>query len=172
MMAKQGKCTNRFGLDSTGVIQYQFNRQGFRATKDFDFIPDYAFFGCSLVFGIGVPENVTFPYLFKNSQNYGLAGLYDNADVMLVLQNFLKSDLYRDYVKIVVVWHKRQDQLLSQYYQLLKDFNIIHFFCGPVLPYKRCYRFPLNQDFDASGTHPGIKTHKFLCKALNSLFHL
>jgi len=171
MIEKQGTCTNSFGLDNTGVIQYQFNQQGFRASKDFDFVPDYAFFGCSLVFGIGVPENLTFPYLFENSQNYGLAGSYSNADVMIVLENFLQSGLYRDSVKIVVVWHKRQDELLSEYYQQLKDLDIIHFFCGPVLPYKHCYKTPANQDSDVSGTHPGIKSHKFICKALNSLFH-
>jgi hypothetical protein len=170
MLKQQGTCIDRFGLDNTGIVQYQFNQQGFRASKDFNFAPDHAFFGCSLVFGIGVPENLTFPSLFENSQNYGLAGSYNNADIMIVLENFLQSDLYQDSVKIAVFWHSRQDEMLPEYYQQLKDHDMIHFFCGPVLPYKRCYRFPSNQDFDASGTHPGIKSHKFICKALNSLF--
>jgi hypothetical protein len=170
MIEKKGTCTNHFGKDNTGTVHYQFNQQGFRASKDFDFVPDYAFFGCSLVFGIGVSENLTFPYLFKNSQNYGLAGSYDNSNVMTVLENFLQSSLYRDPVKIAVVWHKRQDEMLSEYYQRLKDFDIIHFFCGPALPYKRCYRTPTNQDFDVSNTHPGIQSHRFIWKTLDSLF--
>ena len=61
MIQHKGQTINQFGLDQTGTINYQFNQQGFRAPIDFDFIPNYAFFGCSLVFGIGVSREYTFP---------------------------------------------------------------------------------------------------------------
>ena len=51
MIKNQGQIIESFGKDCTGQINYQFNQQGFRGILDFDFMPEYAFFGCSLVFG-------------------------------------------------------------------------------------------------------------------------
>ena len=168
----QNKCQilNSFGKDQTGLISYQFNNQGFRSNSDYDFVPAYAFFGCSMVFGIGVPNEETFAYKFNNSQNYGLAGEYDNHDVMTTIENFVSSSLYSPSVKMLVVWHIRDSAALDDFYKKLKHFNIFHFYCGNPLPYERCFPIVKNLDHDVSNTHLGPKTHNFYHRVFNSLF--
>jgi len=167
---QRGKTLCRYGKDQTGKITYRFNNQGFRANRDFDFIPSYAFFGCSLVFGIGVEQNQTFPFLFNNSHNYGLAGDYDNHDIMMVLEKFLSSGMFSLKTKIAVVWHSRDSECLEQFYNQLRDYNIEHFYCGTPLKYLRCHAFPRQLDQDVSGTHPGPKSHKVFGQMLCAIF--
>lgn len=171
MLQCRGSMSNRFGKDSTGKINYKFNQQGFRSNVDFDFIPDYAFFGCSIVFGIGVPLENIFSSYFDNSQNYGIAGGYDNNDVYIIIDKFLKSDLYSPHIKIAVVWTDRNNENLDTYYRKLKDYDIKHFFCGEKLPYDNCYAMLGNLDNDVSMTHMGSKTHRFFYKLLQALFN-
>ena len=171
MICNSGKKLYAFGKDSTGLIAYQFNQQGFRSNQDFDFVPSYAFFGCSLVFGVGVDHSSLFSSFFPNSQNYGLAGNYTNHDIMFVLENFLKSNFYNNHTRISVVWHQRDADCLSEFYKKLQNFEIIHFFCGQPLNQPRCYPTPWQLDTDVSGTHPGIKTHKTISKILCALFN-
>jgi hypothetical protein len=161
----------QFGKDTTGEVTYTFNQQGFRSDQDFNFVPDYAFFGCSLVFGIGVPVEQTFAKLFANSQNYGLAGNYNNHDVFVTINSYLKSNTYSPSTKLAVFWTDRDADRLDNYYHLLKDHNIKHFFCSTPLPYDNCYPVPANLDFDVSGTHMGPKTHKFIWKILCQLLN-
>lgn len=170
MLQNLGRTVHEFGKDSTGLIQYQFNKQGFRGSKDFDFVPDYAFFGCSLVFGVGVKQDQTFPYLFDHSQNYGLAGDYDNHDIMQSLKAFLFSEIFSTKTKIAVVWHSRDHECLPDFYQQLKDYNITHFYCGSPLEHSRCHAFPQQLDRDVSGTHPGPHTHKIFSRMLCAIF--
>ena len=171
MLQYQGGVSNQFGKDSTGKINYKFNQQGFRSDIDFNFVPDYAFFGCSLVFGIGVTVENVFSSYFISSQNYGLAGTYNNDDVYIILDAFLKSDLYSQHTKIVVVWTNRHTENLDTYYHNLKDYDIKHFFCGEKLPYNNCYAMLKNLDNDVSATHMGPKTHQFFYKFLWSLLN-
>ena len=171
MLQYQGSVSNQFGKDSTGKINYKFNQQGFRSDIDFDFVPDYAFFGCSLVFGIGVAADNVFSSYFDNSQNYGIAGVYNNDDVYIIIDKFLKSDLYAQHTRIAVVWTNRNDENLDSYYHTLKNYDIKHFFCGEKLPYNNCYAMPRNLDNDVSSTHMGSKTHQFFYKLLWSLFN-
>lgn len=166
----RGQTVTTFGKDHTGLIEYNFNSQGFRGTKDFDFVPDYAFFGCSVVFGIGVAENKIFPYQFDQAHNYGLAGTYNNQDTMTIVEKFLLSEYYDPKTKLVMVWHSRDSSNLQQFYNNLISYNIVHFFCGDKLVEKHCYSFPKNLDFDVSTTHIGPATHDFCYKTLNSLF--
>jgi hypothetical protein len=161
-----GQLVNQFGLDTSGTVNYQFNHQGFRSNKDFDFIPDYAFFGCSLVFGIGIPIDKVFSSFFTNSQNYGVAGIYENTDIFKIVKNFLSSDLYSQKTKIVIVWTERNDTDLETYYHLLSKYCIHHFYCGKKLSYNNCYAMPPKIDVDVSGTHMGEKTHSFFWKIL------
>jgi hypothetical protein len=170
MVKNLGKKLHSFGKDSTGLVTYQFNQQGFRNHRDYEFIPDYAFFGCSLVFGVGVDYEKIFPTLFTNSHNYGLAGHYDNHDIMQILKKFTASDLCGSRTQIAVVWHSRDSDCLPQFYDQLKDLNITHFYCGEPLPLPRCYRFPRQLDQDVSGTHPGLKTHLAFSKMLCAIF--
>jgi hypothetical protein len=170
MISNVGKSLHAFGKDSTGQIEYKFNQQGFRSLEDFDWVPAYAFFGCSLVFGIGVDQRDVFSSSFPGSQNYGLAGKYDNHDIMLVLDNFLKSDLCNDNTHMAVFWHQRDGLDLSDFYDQLQNYQILHFFCGTPLDRPRCYSVPKQLDSDVSQTHPGPKTHKTISKILCALF--
>lgn len=170
MIELAGKTVDKFGKDQTGQIQYSFNRQGFRSSVDYCNSPDYAFFGCSLVFGVGVDQQHLFSALFNNSHNYGLAGEYNNHDVMTVLKTFLMSDLYHCTTNIAVVWHSRDSDCLPEFYNQLRDYNIKHFYCGTSLKQPQCYRFPPQQDQDVSDTHPGPKTHHMFSKMLWDLF--
>ena len=170
MISKQGQTVDCFGKDRSGQVTYQFNQQGFRGISDFDFVLDYAFFGCSLAFGIGVAEEQTFAYLFDSSQNYALAGTYDNHDIMMTIEQFLASDVYSPATRIAVFWHSRDAKCLEEFYLKLQDHNIIHLYCGTPLPYQNCYAVPPNLDYDVSGTHYGPQSHKLLWKMLCKLF--
>lgn len=171
MWNQHGKTVNTFGKDSTKIIDYNFNELGFRSSKNFDFVPDYAFFGCSIVLGIGVAEDKIFASKFENSQNYGICGVYDNKYIFQTIKNFLNSKLYSPQVKMAVIWTDRDPECLEDYYQQLVSYNFVHVFCGDPLPHPRCYPMIKNLDWDVSRTHIGEKTHqflyKFLCQAFN-----
>jgi hypothetical protein len=170
MWNQRGKTVTSFGKDTTGKIKYSFNDLGFRSSKIFDFVPDYAFFGCSFVLGIGVEEEKTFASKFKNSQNYGVGSLYDNEHIFQTIKNFVNSKLYSPDVKIAVFWTDRDPERLDGYYQQLLQYNLIHVFCGKPLLYPRCYPMIKNLDWDVSGTHIGELTHQFLYKFLCQTF--
>lgn len=171
MLVHASNTVSKFGKDQTGKVNYSFNCHGFRG-PDFDFIPKYAFFGCSLVFGVGVDQSQTFPYLFENSQNYGLAGNYTDHDTMIVIEKFLLSDLYSPGTKMVIVWRSQDQDILKNFYQRLNGHNFLHFFCGQPLNNNDCYATPPNIDYDVSETHYGPASHRRLCKTLQNLFRL
>jgi|TARA_R110001606_G_C15301675_1_gene642665 hypothetical protein len=172
MLTHQNCVLSSFGKDQTNLITYQFNQQGFRNNLNFNFVPDHAIFGCSLVFGIGVPDHEIFPSMFENSQNYGLAGNYDNHDVMAALEQFLSSDLYSKQTKIAVVWHSRDSECLEEFYLKLINYDsIVHFYCGQKLPNNNCYSYPSNLDLDVSGSHPGPRSHYMFYKMLCAIFN-
>jgi len=159
-----------FGRDNTNTVSYKFNHQGFRSTVNFDTVPDYVFFGCSLVFGIGVADNLIFASQFPNSHNYGLAGHYNNRDIFSIIESFLK--LNHANVKKVVCWSERNGELLAPYSEYLSQHNFIQFFCGPTQPFINCYPMMPQVDSDASGTHMGPGTHKIMHKLLCTIFKL
>jgi hypothetical protein len=167
----QNQTTLWFGKDSTGQIAYRFNSQGFRADFDFDFVPEYAFFGCSLVFGVGVLGDQIFPAKFKNYHNYGLASSYTNDDIMKLLEEFVSSKFCNTQTKITVIWHKNNSENLENFYNRLPHNRIVHFFCGDKLPFKNCYPAIKNIDVDVSTTHMGPKTHNIYYKTIYSLFN-
>lgn len=169
MINQKNNTLTAFGKDVTGKILYRFNHEGFRG-HDFSFVPQYAFFGISLVFGIGVNETEIFPYLFEQAHNYGLAGSYDNHDIMITLEKFLASSLYTPATQMAVVWHSRDSECLEEFYMKLHPHNIIHFYCGKVLPFERCFAMVPEVDQDVSKTHPGPKTHRLMYKMLCGLF--
>jgi len=170
MSRLNGSQVYKFGLDATGKICYKFNSQGFRSEVDFDVVPKYAFFGCSMVLGIGVPVDQTFAYMFENSQNYGIAGNYNNFDVFSLVKKFLDSSTHTKNTKIAVIWHARDSDNLESYYEQLTPHKILHFFCGEPLPYELCYPVLPNIDYDVSNTHYGPKSHRAFWRLLSSLF--
>jgi hypothetical protein len=166
----QGMVLDTFGQDCTGKIKYYLNQQGFRSRIDYTRTPSVAFFGCSLVFGVGVDQDNVFSSYFENSHNYGLAGLYNNQDVYQTVKQFLNSSLYNN-TPVVVVWHSRDSENLDQYYQELNIDKIYHFFCGAKLQHPNCFSMIKNIDSDVSGTHMGPKTHRLFYKTLCSLLN-
>lgn len=171
MIELAGKCVDTFGKDKTKQVNYTFNQQGFRG-PEFDFQPSYAFFGCSLVFGIGVHQQNTFAYRFLNSQNYGLAGNYTDKDTAIIMEKFLNSAWYNSQVKIAVVWKYNEKDVVDNFYNQIKTQPILHFFCKTPPKEKNCYAMPADLDLDISNTHPGPRTHEHLWKILTSLFRL
>jgi len=172
MYKHRGQTINQFGLDDTGLVEYRFNQQGFRSNRDFDFVPDWAFFGNSFVGGIGVPVEQIFASKFNNSQNYGVFGTYTNHTIQNIILRFLKSKLFSPQTKIAVFWTNRDSEVLETYYQELCHLDIKFFFCGSPLLRPRCYQVIPNLDSDVSGTHMGPKTHEFLYRALCQIYNL
>jgi len=166
----QGLTVDTFGKDTTGKVLYTFNKQGFRSQIDYVTSPSVAFFGCSLVFGVGVDQDKIATSYFKNSHNYGLAGKYDNRDTYQIINAFVNSSLY-DNTPIVVVWHSRDSENLDQYYHKLTDLDIYHFFCGEKLQYPNCFSMIKNIDQDVSETHMGPASHRMFYKSVCALLN-
>lgn len=161
-----------FGKDQTGTVDYCFNSQGFRSNVDYDFVPEYAFFGCSIVFGIGVPQKDIFAGQFNSVHNYGLASNYTNTDCFNTIEQFVKSKWYNQETKLAVIWSDRDQDLLPTYIEKLQPYRMIHFLCDNQLTLDNCHTLKSNFDYDASNTHPGPKTHKFIHRVLCHLFNL
>jgi hypothetical protein len=170
MQKCQGLTVDTFGKDTTGQVLYTFNQQGFRSQIDYMTCPSVAFFGCSLIFGVGVDQDKITTSYFTNSHNYGLAGKYDNQDTYQTIKKFTVSCLYNN-TPMIVVWHNRDNENLNQYYDDLKSFNIYHFFCGQKLQLPNCFAMVQNVDSDVSGTHMGPKTHKLFFKIVCNLLN-
>ena len=161
----------QFGLDQTGEIEYRFNSQGFRGNRDYNFIPDYAIFGCSIAFGIGVPWEKTIAGHFDQIHNYGLASNYNNSHCFTIIKQFLNSEWFRPTVKMAVIWTDRDQTALPEYVGNLQEHPMIHLFCGDCPTFPNCYKFIPNLDQDISNTHPGPDTHKFIYRSLCQLFN-
>ncbi len=161
-----------WGKDNTGLVEYRFNAQGYRHPQNYDWPASWAFFGNSIVFGIGVPQSQILTSHFDRSQNYGLAGQYMNHHSVTNLTNFLQSDCYTSQTRIVFFWIDRDsediDNLISQVQQLAP--GCLHISSGQKRP--SAINLMPAQDSDVSGTHPGPRTHqtwartiKLLCRA-------
>jgi hypothetical protein len=165
----KGKILRTFGEDRTGQINYSINSQGWRAWHDYNSKPRAAVFGCSLVFGIGVPQEKIFTSIMPETHNYGMAGAYNNIDIYSHVIQYLK--LFGDAVPVIICWTNRDRELLPEICEGLNQNNIFHFFCGSAPSKKRCYNMPPDQDKDISNTHMGPMSHdlfgKILCKLLN-----
>jgi len=166
----RGQTVSKFGLDSTGQINYSFNSQGFRSNLDYNQVPWAALFGCSLIFGIGVEHKDIVTSLLPNTYNFGLAGNYSNNDIYKTIVAYARSDLYSPSTRLCVVWTDRDSELLDTYVRDLDSVPMYHFFCGKVVPGRQHRKFVRALDQDVSGTHMGPETHKFFAKVLWTLF--
>ena len=163
-----GQTVRRWGKDQTGLIEYQFNSQGFRSPTDYSQAPDLAFFGNSIVFGIGVPLPETLVAQFERSQNYGLAGNYMNHHSVTNLQNFVNSKLYQPHTRIVFFWIDRDepiDDMIQQVNALAP--RVLHISSGQRRP--GAVNLMPHRDQDVSGTHPGPLTHRMWARTVKLL---
>ena len=158
---------DHYGLDQTKLIKYHINSQGFRSLTEYDYVPDYEFFGCSLVFGIGVEIEDIFASKFSNAHNYGLAGTYTNLEIYQTILNFINSNVYSPSTKLCVVWKDQTDLTLCEQ---LEKYNIVQFFCNCAL--KKSYYSMIKQvDSDVSNTHMGPNTHLLFSRLLCTIFN-
>ena len=166
----RGKTVYKWGKDSTGLIEYQFNNQGFRSSLDYTTAPDYAFFGNSSVFGIGAPVDKNLTSFFINSHNYGLAGSYMNWHSVENLKRFVASPFCTDHTKIIFVWSERPGKefipdLIGQV-NLIRP-KVLHISMGD--KYSGAVNLMPSVDHDISGTHPGPKSHQIWAKTIQLL---
>jgi hypothetical protein len=169
---QKNKILTKWGKDQTGQIKYKINEQGFRSNFNYDFTPDYAFFGASVVFGIGVEFENIFASQFQNSQNYGLAGSYMNEHSVKNFELFINSNLYKPNTKIVFCWVERDTEYIPDLYNHVQKYNhknILHISLGQ--KYKGLCNLISNVDNDISKTHPGPKTHKIWAKCIKLLLN-
>jgi len=163
----RGQTVRQWGKDSTGLIAYQFNDQGFRSPVNYTNPPNYAFFGNSIVFGVGVPVDQILVSFFTNGHNYGLSGNYMNHHSVENLRRFLK--VYGPTTsKIIFFWIDRAEPIES----MIKEVNsltpdVLHISSGPRRP--GCINLMPNCDLDVSGTHPGIRTHAMWAETIELL---
>ena len=157
----RGTHRKSWGKDSTGSVTYTFDQFGFRNHNNYDKSPSYVFFGCSVLFGIGVEKDEVFTSKF-NCWNFGLAGKYTEEQIIECYHNFKKTKIK---AKVVFVW-RNQESIPKN---ILDDVSVYH--CLPFRSSSKNHlRLLKNLDFDASGTHWGVKTHdkfyKILCNFL------
>lgn len=168
MFNQRGKTLQTWGKDTTGLISYTLNNQGFRSDIDYTEPSEYAFFGSSAIFGIGVKTEDTLVAQL-NAQNYGLAGEYVNQDSVINLENFLNTKLYNN-TRIVFFWVSRPNEnitTLSNYVNSLVP-NVLHISQGP--QYSGLINLMPQCDLDVSGTHPGPKTQLIWAKTIQAIF--
>jgi hypothetical protein len=160
----------RWGKDQTGLIEYRFNSQGYRSYKTYDSPATWAFFGNSIVFGIGVCESNILTSYFEGSQNFGLAGNYLNQHSVTNLANFLKSPCCKPDTRLVFFWIDREtediDFLINKVDQMTD--RCLHISSG-IRRTKTINLMP-PRDQDVSGTHPGPATHRMWAKAVRLLY--
>ena len=172
MLGHAGQTVRQFGIDNAGTTEYRINLQGWRADKAQDFQPKWAFFGTSIVFGIGVELAQAFPSQFASSHNYGFAGEYDNQDIRAFLDKFLKSEFYHEDLQMVVVWRylEAYPPILDQYVQELAGHHMMHFFPDYNVGAANCFPVFKNIDIDLTGSHMGPKTHAVMARCINDYF--
>lgn len=165
---RRSQILRQWGKDSTGLIEYKINDQGFRSPHNYDTVPNYAFFGNSIVFGIGVEQPHILTSHFENSQNYGLSGSYMNHHSVTNLQRFVASELHKEYTKIIFFWIDRPEPIQDMIDSVNKIApGVLHISSGQ----KRQGAINLmpNVDDDVSGTHPGPRTHSMWAKTIKQL---
>lgn len=167
-----GQTVDKFGLDQTGKIQYQFNQQGWRDNQDYTFVPRHAFFGNSSVFGIGVDHHNIFASMFEQSYNCGLAAQYNNQDIVDSILAFANTAWYHPQVKMAVVWSERNPEHMADCYRQIQHLDLQNFFCGPLpVDARNCWAMIRMIDHDVSGTHMGPQTHRLFYKILCTVFN-
>lgn len=167
---RRGQTVRQWGKDTTGLVEYKINDQGFRSPYNYDAVPDYAFFGNSIIFGVGIEQTQTLVSKFENSHNYGLSGNYMNHHSVTNLQQFVASELYNGQTKIVFFWIDRTEpinDMINQINDLIP--GVLHVSSGK--PRRGAINLMPQIDSDVSGTHPGPKTHLMWAKTIKLLLN-
>ena len=158
MYDHRNQTIDSWGKDSTGQVKYTFDKYGFRNHNNYEVMPECVFFGCSLLFGVGVNTQDVFTSNFQ-CWNFGLAGRYTEDEILNCYTQFKKLQIDS---KVVFVWRSKES---------LPDLNMLD--SGKIyhcVPYKSEHKNHLRLleclDYDVSGTHYGPQTHKKFSKLL------
>lgn len=173
---------DKYSYDRSGQIEYSFNSNGFR-DSEFTFDPEYVFFGCSSVFGVGIQAHERFSSYFANSYNLGLetddstkfdlTAPYSNTDILETIYSYYEMMREPPGCKMAVVWtdrdHEPIDLLIGRCNKEI-PYKIYHFKVG-----KHNSEFAINLaaqvDQDVSKTHAGPKTHKLWRYQISKTFN-
>ena len=169
----RGQTVNCWGKDHTGLIEYRFNSQGYRHAQTYNWPAEWAFFGNSIVFGVGVPEPDILTSYFDHCQNYGLSGHYMNHHSVTNLTNFLESKCFTPQTRIVFFWIERYSEDVGALIQQVKYMSPqclnIGFGSHGSSHWPGVINLMPNRDSDVSGTHPGPRTHEMWAKTIKLL---
>jgi len=169
MYEQRGKTLYKWGKDQTGEILYNFNKFGFRGPENAN-IPEIAFFGSAVIFGVGVREEQTLVSHFESAHNYGLAGNYGNRESVANLKSFVSSTLYTSAVKLIFFWIDRLDtESIPELHKDLNSLNldILHISQGN--KYNGMINLMPAIDQAPCGGQPGIQTHRLWANTIKKL---
>jgi hypothetical protein len=166
----RGQTVRTWGKDNTGLIEYRFNSQGYRHAQTYNWPAEWAFFGNSIVFGVGVSESDILTSYFDHSQNYGLSGHYMNHHSVTNLKHFVESECFRPQTHIVFFWIDRDSEDINQLIQQVNSLapKCLNISSGQQRP--GTINLMPDKDSDVSGTHPGPRTHEMWAKTIKLLY--
>ena len=166
MFALAGKSVNKYGLDQTKKIIYNFDEYGFRQGNNYNIKPKYIFFGSSILSGIGVKEEDRFSYYIQPSWNFGLCGQYTDYESIQNYFSFLSTYKFKNSLKVIFCWKNSNVKILEKLIDKIPDLgNIFH--CVPIkINRQNTCLYLKNIDYDVSGTHWGPITHNKFAKLL------
>jgi len=113
------KTLTTLASDNSGLITYEMNKYGYRASKPFETVPQYNVLtlGCSWTMGIGVERDFTWPSLLGDElgrvHNYGMYGASPSF-VAKTFYKFLNSELTPDVTLIMWPGFSRRDYLTAE----------------------------------------------------------
>jgi len=114
------RVTTRYDTDQSGLVEYRFNRLGFRG-EEFDPHAERHIFacGCSYMFGLGVDYEVTAAHQFK----LHYAAMHGLRPEQVNLLNFSMGSASNDYIARTVVsqmMRKKPDLVVVEYTHLTR----------------------------------------------------
>jgi hypothetical protein len=110
------KTLSTLASDNSGLITYEMNKYGYRASKPFQTVPQYNVLalGCSWTMGIGVNNDSIWPSLIGDKlgrvHNYGMYGV-STSFIAKTFYKFLNSEITPDITLIMWPGFSRRDYI-------------------------------------------------------------
>lgn len=110
------KTLNTLASDNSGLITYEMNNYGYRASKPFKTVPQYNVLtlGCSWTMGIGVDNDLIWPTIIGDRlgrvHNYGMYGA-STSFVAKTFYKFINSEITPDVALIMWPGFSRRDYI-------------------------------------------------------------
>jgi hypothetical protein len=93
---------NTFAIDKIRKVSFSTNSHGFRRTPEIDSKKATLFFGCSFMFGEGLNDDETIPWIFskltdQRAYNFSAPGYAPNHMLAMLENDYFDSTLNREY---------------------------------------------------------------------------